>query len=84
MSEERLHPEGAPGAFDGFLRTVLGDSGFENLRDAEAEARETTLRSIAADAALTAAKASLLSALVVVMLVGAAMGVGWCVWAWVR
>jgi hypothetical protein len=53
---ERLHPEGAPGIADGFGRQLLGDSGYERMRQQEQADWEVKNRYKAAQASMIQAK----------------------------
>lgn len=40
MTGQRLHPEGAPGEHDKWMRTLLGDTRYETVLEREQEDRE--------------------------------------------
>lgn len=56
MSEERLHPDGAPGEYDMVGRAQYGDERWENMKAAERNAQRTTFLQACAGVELTKAQ----------------------------
>lgn len=65
---ERLHPDGAPGIYDGLGRTLLGDSGYERIQERSEIEFETNNGYSKAEISIINAKA------IFVMFAGLALG----------